>query len=304
MNLFIRKILLYIVIIDSIIVISYFLIALNSNRFPLLEKVTFGLTNNFGKSYQRSTDYQNWKNQKIYKRGLILGSSTAYRNINPAILDSFTNLKWFNLGSTSQTLDISFELLKYAISNNKINAVILDIFIPLLKNNGEECSLDLIKNSILPTEVKMNIIKITGKNFKIINQFFYREIKKYINSNNNVDNYLNDLYQTKGFVLNNKPSKLLLNKNIQELILDYKKFDAIIKYCNNQNIQLFINIAPIVNSTYKQNIDYSNYIIYNQDFITNKTLENSFYDTHHLTTIGSFLYTHHILNKIKWKLDK
>ncbi len=304
MKIFIRKVFIFFSLLNLMIALSFYLIAINSNKYPKLEQYTFGLTNNFGKTYQRTKDFQNWESQKTIKRGIILGSSTAYRNINTNILDSFTNVQWFNLGSTSQTLSISFELLKYANRNKNINIVFLDIYIPLLTNNGQECALDLIKNSTFPLKTKINIVQKANKNSSIFKQLIYREIKKTNHHNHVLDNYSNDTYLNKGFVINNNPSKFCTNKEIQVLKVDYNNFKPIINYCEQHKIKLFINFAPIINTRYNQNSSLNTSIIYNQDFITSKTKQNSFYDSHHMTVIGSYLYTHHIIDKIKWKLNK
>ena len=75
-------------------------------------------------------------------------------------------------------------------------------------------------------------------------------------------------------------------------------------YCRENKIQLIINIAPITNTTYNKNITNDLQVLFNQDFITQKTKENCFYDSHHMTYIGSYLYSHHIVKKLISLLNK
>jgi len=280
------------------------IIAICSEKYPKIEIKTFGALNNFGKTHQRICDFQNWNKIKSHKKGIILGSSTAYRNINTAILDSNTNIQWFNLGSTSQTPEISFELLKYANEKKNISVVILDFYPPLLANNGEECTLDLIKNSNLPLITKFNIIKNSKKSIRIFNQLFYREIKRQLRLKNHFDTYAKDIYTCKGFVTNNKAAIKIENHQIKNLNLNIPILNQIQSYCEQYKIKLLINVAPIADVTYDTNVSNDPRFITNQDFINSKTKENCFYDSHHMTYLGSYLYTHHLANKINAKFNK
>lgn len=294
----------FFILFNLLICIYFFLIAFFSKKYPILEIKTFGTINNFGKTHHRICDFQNWNSLKLQRKGIVLGSSTAYRNINTEILDSNTDYQWFNLGSTSQTPEISFELLKYANQKKNISVVLFDLYIPLFSNTGEECALDLIKNSTLPFNTKLNIIRASRKSIRNFNQLIYREIKNIFSIDNNFDDYSNDHYRNKGFVTNYNPAKKIDIKNYQYFNLNYPLFNEIRNYCNQNNIKIIFNVAPVVNVKYDYNVSNKLKIIFNQDFVTSNTKENSFYDSHHMTFIGSYLYTHNLSNKINKVLNK
>lgn len=59
---------------------------------------------------------------------LFLGSSHCYRSLIPYEADRLMNKNTFNAGSSSQSLDISYELLKEASKKNRIKEVYLELY--------------------------------------------------------------------------------------------------------------------------------------------------------------------------------
>lgn len=65
---------------------------------------------------------------------LFLGSSHSYRSINPQIIDEMWDKNTFNGGTSSQTLDGSYVILKEAVKYNKIDKVYLEVFYTMMGN--------------------------------------------------------------------------------------------------------------------------------------------------------------------------
>jgi hypothetical protein len=75
---------------------------------------------------------------------LILGSSHAYRGYDPDIFKK-EKITVFNAGSSAQSLECSYVLLRYYA--NKSKKLILDIYPGTLSKSTEESQLTLIQNS-------------------------------------------------------------------------------------------------------------------------------------------------------------
>lgn len=151
------------------------MIALSTNYTEIFEKYTFGNTDSNGFTHNRTLDFSNWISKKG-KKGLILGSSTAYRNINPTILSS-NDMEWFNLGSSLQTPDISLILLEHMLNKYKVEAVLFDYYPDIIEYNNFESTMDLIKNGNLSTQLKYQLAKNCRFNVEVFLQMIYRFIK-------------------------------------------------------------------------------------------------------------------------------
>ena len=128
MRQFVRKILQTLVAFVLFILVGLILIALSTNFTFKLEQKSFGHMTHWGSSFARIDEFENWAGQKPTKaRGLIIGSSTAYRNINPHILQDRSHIDWFNYGSSGQPPKISYFLLQDAFKKTKLDYVLLDI---------------------------------------------------------------------------------------------------------------------------------------------------------------------------------
>ena len=306
MHLFLRKILLFI----TLLLISYFslfiLIALSTRYTKRGENYTFGINTLWGSTYQRSIDMNNWMlNASHQKHGLIIGPSTAYRNINPLMLDTATGMDWFNAGSSAQSVAMSFELLKKISGSTKIDVVLLDVFPPITGNNGYESATDWVLNSSAGITDRFKMMKTTQPDIKLINQAIYRSIKSKIGGKNYfTPGGKNGSYIAKGFVCSDDETgltKMPAKSNKTSTTNVNSKLLPIIQYCKQHSIQLIINIAPELNAT-TQVIDnpQNATVLINDDFITSGTeAYQYYYDSHHLTCTGSTVYTNYLISKIK-----
>ncbi|WP_130733475.1 hypothetical protein [Flavobacterium sp. J27] len=243
---------------------------------------------------------------------LILGSSHAYRGINP---NYFKNYSCFNLGSSLQTPLQTNILLKRYVKKLNPKVVCFEVYPDALYNSGLESSLDLIsndKNDSYSLEMALELNNLTTYNtllYGYMNDFFklsknYKEplIK-------NKDTYIkggyvqreveyfksSSLYEKTNWKINNNQINIL-KENI-ELALK-----------NNCKVILFF--APITKNFYlahKNNHEFdtlmrslhSNY----KNFNINSQLDDSlnFYDPHHLNETGVKIFTKEFEKNIHFK---
>lgn len=302
MRAYIKDIVSFIIVLLIGISASLLLIAYSTNYTFLVEKIIFGNTNQWGSNYERSSDFISWVKKHDRPKGLILGSSTAYRNINPFILDSITKIDWYNLGNSSQTLDISNELLLIALSKTKLDYVLLDLY-PMLKEGDDyESTFDWIKNSTLTNSEKFNLLKKVDVDTKIIFQFFYRSIKNTVPSTTLfISEEKNGSYLGKGFVCSDKLMSLATDtftNSINHITLN-DDLSRLIALCNKENIKLIISITPELGKSNQVDfIDNSVVMINNDDFVNANNSYLYYYDSHHLTCEGSRVFSESLGRKI------
>jgi hypothetical protein len=279
----------------------YITVAISTNLTPIIESLLFGTTREDGNSYVRMTDYKVWSELKLNEqKGLILGSSTAYRNINPFILDTITKINWFNLANTSQSPVVSLALLKQIVNSQSgnIDYVLLDACIPIIENNGYESAFDLIANSKMDFIQKADLFFIEPS-FKMLNHFSYKTIKNAVPSQDYLlRNDNNGHYLGKGFTCSlNSRKKLSLSdfpKGVQYFKMT-NEINQIKELCDEKEITLFINLAPVLNfDTFIFNTKGINLIL-NDDF--NNRLD-FFYDSHHMNCDGANFYTEKLALKL------
>lgn len=121
---------------------------------------------------------------------LILGSSHAYRGYDPEIFKS-EKIKVFNAGTSGQSLESSFALLKqYA---NLTSKVIFDIYPGSFVKPTEESQLTIIQNS--PKFDLAAKFLVISPNIHSVNNFLYRILRL-----NNNPIIFTDEYIGKGYV--------------------------------------------------------------------------------------------------------
>jgi hypothetical protein len=109
------------------------------------------LINDAGSTLERYADFERWSKAEHSKPiALIVGSSTAYRNIDPYILDSLTRYTWFNLASSSQTVEVSAALAKIAYARlRRIDVLLIDVYPEISDIKNYESVYDWVNNSTL-----------------------------------------------------------------------------------------------------------------------------------------------------------
>jgi hypothetical protein len=296
-----RKLLFFTIGLFLSYILLVLFIAISSNYTEFFEKFSFGNTDTNGFSFQRSNDFNGWISKNSNKKkNLIIGSSTAYRNIIPDSLNT-SSASWFNLGSSLQTLDITYVLLEKITSEHVVDFVLLDYYPSIEMYSNFESSLDLIKNSVFNNQIKLGVLKNSDFHLKLFNQFGYQFVKNYFGGKTHLKPEVwSGTYVSDGFVAmeNEKPiSKPKFERLIQLNESGYLK--SIISLLKERKIPFVINVAPSLGIDYDLTFFFpGEKKIYSKEIFLNNNINHFFYDTHHMTLEGARIYS----SKIKENL--
>ncbi len=303
MRQFVRKILLSLVAFVLFILFGLILIALSTNFTLKLEQKSFGHMTHWGSSFARIDEFESWAGQKPTKaRGLIIGSSTAYRNINPHILQDRSHIDWFNYGSSGQPPKISYFLLQDAFKKTKIDYVLLDIYPKVIALEGLESAHDLIYNSRLHPWLKTQLV-VRYPNTKLLLRYLYFYTKRVIPSKAHIIyDPTNGSYTGKGFVCSNQPglNKFKTARRVQK-VPDFQTLHDIAALCKANGAQLILNINPELGKSFRLAPIYRGFKV-----ITSTNFQNPsyYYDSHHMTCEGANFYSEGVARKLLECLKK
>lgn len=298
----IRKIFLYLLLLIVVNLLIMVMVALSTNYTSMIERGVYKIRNAHGATFWRATDVGQWIQGKD-KKALILGSSTAYRNLDPFVLDSLTNYSWFNMGSSSQTPALSLKLLREICKQGKVDLVLFDYYHGLQAEDDYESTFDWIKNSDWSMQQKWDLISKGTLDIKILQQLLYRSLKKTINGKNYIlDERASGLYKGKGFVCSDK-SKALAKEfrvhKMEEIQFD-KSVKEIVEFCHEMKIPIVIHIAAELETQYElKGFPSDLALLDGQDFGRAINHYQFFYDTHHMTCEGSGVYSAHLAERIR-----
>jgi len=293
MKLFLKKLFLFFLFALLFYFGSVFIIG-NYAPTEIKKNVTY-LKNGYGNTQNRILDAEITKEVDI----LIIGSSHAYRGIDPRIFDEH-NIKAFNLGSSSQTPIQTEVLLKEYLDDLAPELVIYVVSPFSFKSDGIESTTDFIWN-IPSFNLKTLEMSLRTQNIKVYNTYLLSALNNLIfNKSKNIQSYTNgnDTYidQT-GFV--EKELKFYDPVEGKKIAFDVREKQQIafknnIEYIKENKIEVVLVRAPVTkirNQSYsnpKQLQEYfnsfENYMDYNQKL----NLEDSiyFYDSNHLNQLG------------------
>jgi hypothetical protein len=297
MRQFVRKILIALVAFVLFILVGLILIALSTNFTLKLEQKSFGHMTHWGSSFARIDEFENWAGKKPTKaRGLIIGSSTAYRNINPHILQVHSHIDWFNYGSSGQPPKISYFLLQDAFKKTKLDYVLLDIYPKVIALEGLESAHDLIYNSRLHPWLKTQLV-VRYPNTKLLLRYLYFYTKRVIPSKAHIICMpTNGTYTGKGFVCSNQPglNKFKAAHRVQK-VPDFQTLHDIAALCKVNGAQLILNINPELGKSFRLAPIYRGFKV-----ITSPNFQNPghYYDSHHMTCEGANLYSEGVAMKL------
>lgn len=262
-----------------------------STRFTLkIEQKTLGHQTHWGSSWERISEFETWVKQKSTQRkGLILGSSTAYRNLNPYALDSATNFNWFNYASSGQPPVISYQLLQHALSRGKFKVVLLDIYAPVVKLDGLETAHDLIYNSQLDWWNKTKML-CSYPEGKLWLRYLYYYIKRMLPTKQYIiEDPKNGTYLKKGFVCSNQKALTNFKQKVKsQKVPEFPELQKIAALCKANGAQLILNISPSLEGPYVLPRAFNGHTIIQ---IKNFNEPSLFYDSHHMTCHGANLYS-------------
>ena len=293
MRRFLTKLLQFVLLFLSCIWLCLALIALSTNWTLQYEYNYFGHRTHWGSSLERVAEFEHWAEQNAQQpKGLIIGSSTAYRNINPHILSEQTHINWFNYGSSNQSPKMSYYLLEQALQQTHLDYVLLDIYGPIVNNDGLEAAFDLIYNSELNWWQKT---KLLGHypNVQLWLRYGYSYTKNLLPCPTYIIHVsTNGTYLKKGFVCSNQPALQHYNKvqkhQKAQQIPDFPELQQIAKLCQANGTKLILNISPSLDGDFRLPSSFKKYPL-----IQIKAFHNPqhFYDSHHMTCEGANLYS-------------
>ena len=301
MGAFLKRILRLGLLFILSILVGLVLIALSTNLTLKLEQKSFGHMTHWGSSWERITEFEKWATSPSAKpRGLIIGSSTAYRNLNPYIFESQTGVNWFNYGSSGQSPAISLTLLQHAFERCHFNYVVFDIYGPVVQLEGLESAHDLIYNSKLNFWLKTKLVCGYPEG-KLWLRYLYFYTKQLVPSRAYViEDPKNGTYLKKGFVCSNQPALKQYKKAPRRYnVPDFPELSEIAALCKAHGAKLILNISPSLEGSFSLPSAFKKYPI-----IQVKSFHNPahFYDTHHMTCEGANLYSEQVARKLLKKL--
>lgn len=302
MRSFVSKVIQFSLLFVGVIWLGLAFIALSTNWTPRFELQYFGHRTHWGSSLERVAEFEKWSRTNSHvPKGLILGSSTAYRNINPHILSEQTHINWFNYGSSNQSPQISYYLLEQALQQTNLDYILLDIYGPVASNNGLESAFDLIYNSELAATKKMDLLRHYS-DVRLWLRFGYFYTKKILPCNKHiVYDTTNGAYLKKGFVCTDQAALLTYpKKQKKSKIAEIDVLEDIVQLCKSKGVKLVINIAPSLDKRYyAPKVLKKNWLIYNHEIND----PSWFYDTHHMTCDGANKYSQLIGEKLAQQIQ-
>lgn len=283
-------------------------LALTTIKTPRLESALMTCAGNYGRNFVRTKDLDKWIDKKTDDpKGVIIGSSTAYRNINPFILTEETNINFFNLGSSSQSLLHSAPILDYVTKNTDVDYVLLDCYPGTWNNNKVEAATDWVVNNYKPQRKYVLDMVLKVNNMKLWLYYTYFCIKRTIPFTND---FLfcapdNGNYVGKGFVytpdeVNRSPIKHERYNFISEENDD--ALQKIIKLCKERDIQLVLLMPKVFDAEidYALLTGYNIPLIYGDRFDVDTTY---YYDSHHMYGKGTDSFSKWVAKEVTKTLE-
>jgi len=240
---------------------------------------------------------------------LFMGASHCYRGFDTDITDELLGCNTFNLGSSSQTIDVTYLLMQEAINNYDIEHIYVDLSYNMSTVTMEDQSLlidtyiitDYMKPSLRKTlfllkksssDNYVNTFLVARRNWE--NIFDLKHLEKVISCKQTPD-YTNfryvddgvDRYAGKGFVESDsqitdgsfkdsfEKEDFSINK-VNEAWMDIVK--KMINYCDTHNVELTLISVPI--SSYRLSCygDYDAYIELIEQIIFETGVEVAYID--------------------------
>ena len=229
---------------------------------------------------------------------LIVGSSHAYRGIDPRVLKEY-GITAFNLGSSAQTPINTKILLHQYLDQIKPKMVIYEAYAGTLNIDGVESSLDLLSNN----KIDYNSIKMTNEvhNLLAYNTLIFSGFRQTFGLNKNFKEAIiqgNDTYiSPTGYVETKFRKNIFNNENIDSWnLLENQKVELAnnIAYIKSKGVKVFIIQTPITQTFYKSiknNKEVDDYLStlgkyksYQHAVDLNDSID--FYDNNHLNQIA------------------
>ena len=244
----------------------------------------------YGHTFTRMKEAKEMKNIDV----LIVGSSHAYRGIDPRILKK-QGINAFNLGSSAQTPINTKMLLHQYLDSIKPKIVVYEVYAGTLVIDGLESSLDLLSNN----RIDKNSFTMASKQNKLVtyNTFLFSSFRQIFGLNKTFSESLiqgDDTYiKGTGYVQTRPRIYKIKEESQKEWLINDNQLKALkenVNYINSKGIKLMLIQTPITNSLYNsknnnKQIDsimnsLGNYKSYQKSLIINDSLD--FYDNNHM----------------------
>ena len=286
------------------------------------------ISHNLKKSNKVYGEYEVWNdiyNSKIKSDMLIYGSSRAWVDISPEILEDSLKIRVYNLGMDGHNFWLQYlRHLEYLKFNNRPKHIILTVDFNSLQKRGNL----YLYEQFLPYMLWNKNIKDFTKSYEGFTYFDYDiPLIRYFGNSSKVKDgisiglgsYKSKPFRIKGYRgntnswskdLENAKSKLKIYK-IHIDTASVTLFDRFLKECKNNNIkvslvytpehidgQKFIENKSLITNLYKSYAEKYDliYLDYSEDSIC--LSKNYFYNATHLNKIGSELFTKKLANDL------
>lgn len=257
-----------------------------------VEKVLFVNTQAGGSNYYRIPDAKKWLKDTsgTQPRGLLLGSSTVYRNINPYLLSERTGINFFNQGSSNQTLEASYVILKDILNeNNDIDYLLLDVSPVLWEVGINVAAIDWGVNNRTPmTTVPFELV-CRSSGVKVKRLYLYNIIKRLVPiGEDQIQPGFFTTYYGKGWVQvnNNTPRENVEQKEYSSISsVNKEALLGILDLVKQHSIHLFVYLSYPVKAEVDEKV-ISDIV---PSYFTSKgagLTDTMYYDSHHMYEVG------------------
>ncbi len=237
---------------------------------------------------------------------LIIGSSHAYRNFNPAIFEQ-NGFTCFNIGSSSQTPSNSYALLEQYIT--KCNSVIYEVYPVTLAIEGTEAF--YILNNDLENYSTLSNMALSINNFRTYNLLSVHYWLKQSIQNLTVDTarfykgYVATFDSVNAFI---NYDSITLNKKTIDAQIHF--IDKAISLCKKHNKPISLVYAPVPSKLIIKDEYYAidklnklaqkhSIVFFNWGRNHNLNDAHHFFDDDHLNNAGVDLFNTYLLDRIK-----
>jgi hypothetical protein len=266
----------------------------------------------YGHVYTRIREARKKENVDI----LLLGSSHAYRGLDPRIFESY-GYNLFNFGSSSQSpIQMTYIISKYF---NQLNpkVVLIEVYPNTFQSDGVESALDFVANDNFSFSLIKMIFKVNK--LKVYNAAIYKIFSLISGKDANFNEARiidEDKYISGGFV--ERDFEIYKGRDYDKMIwnLDLKQkeeFESVISILKQKTDKIIIFEAPITHDLFKaysNNREIDRYFkSFNLNFVNfnyDPRLQNDsiFYDHHHLNQEGVSLFNRIFIESYKMELNE
>lgn len=255
---------------------------------------------------QKIYDLEQWLQKDSAKEtGIILGSSTAYMNINPQVITDETGVDFFNCGTSSQTITHSAVILKYILDKHKPDYLLLDVYPGMWDTEITETPMEWAVNHPHPYHIFIFRLVAGEKSVGLWNHYLYSLIKRclpfanYKNTNSLAE------YMGKGHVCLNET--LAMKNDITRIYTSMsasnkEALEEIQGICNSNDIELFILLPKPLNAEVNKEVlkKVSAVIIDAEEFV-----DRSYYrDYDHMHCDGAARFSHWLSAELKTYMEQ